>query len=63
MFWWTAVGTIAGVIGLILSVYVVIVARGAREAAEAARSLGQKRNLVEELENANQKIQQVGNFI
>jgi len=63
MFWWTVVGTLASVVGVGVSVYVIFVARGARKAAEAARALGRKRDLVEELESASQKIQQVGNFI
>jgi hypothetical protein len=60
---WTVIGTLASVIGLGLGVYVIIVARGAREAAQAARVVARRRNLVEELESASQKVQQVGNFI
>ena len=63
MLWWTVIGTLASVIGLGIGAYVIVVARGAREAAQAANALGRKRNLAEELESASQKIQQVGNFI
>jgi hypothetical protein len=63
MLWWTVIGTVASVIGLGVGIYVIVVARGAREAAQAASALGRKRNLAEELESASQKIQQVGNFI
>ena len=63
MFWWTVIGTVASAIGLGVGVYVIFVAKGAREAAEAARALARKRSLVEELEGASQKIQQVGQFI
>src|SRR4029077_11184510 len=60
---WTVIGTLAGVAGLAVGVWTLVVARGAREAAQAARKLARQRNLVEELEGASQKIQQVGNFI
>jgi hypothetical protein len=63
MLWWTVIGTLASVFGLGAGIYVIIVARGAREAAQAARAFARKRNLVDELEGASQKIQQVGNFI
>jgi hypothetical protein len=63
MLWWTVIGTLASIAGLGVGIYVVIVARGARAAAESARSMARKRNLVDELEAASQKIQQVGNFI
>jgi len=61
--WWTVTGTLAGVAGFGLSIWVLVVARGARDAAQAARTLAQRRSLVEELEGAFQKVQQVGNFI
>jgi len=48
MIWWTVIGTLASVIGLGVGIYVIYVARGAREAAQAARALARKRNLVEE---------------
>lgn len=60
---WTVSGAIATFIGLGTTIYVAIVARGAREAAQAARALARRRNLVEELESASQKIQQVGQLI
>jgi hypothetical protein len=51
------------VLGLIITVRVLFVARGARKAAEDARSLARKRNLVEELDDASHKLQQVGIFL
>lgn len=63
MDWWTVIGTVASVVGLAISIWVLVVAKDARDAAKAARSFARKRNLVEELEGASQKIQQVGNFI
>lgn len=56
-------GNIASAWGLAIGVYVLIVAQGARRAAEQARQLGRARGLLEELEEANKKIQQVGVFI
>jgi len=60
---WTVTGTIASVAGLGVSIWVLRVAKDAREAAQGARSHARKRNLIEELDSAYQKIQQVGNFI
>lgn len=60
---WTVIGTVASLAGLALGLYVMIVARGAREAAQAARALARRRSLVEELEGASKRVQQVGNFI
>lgn len=57
------VGAIASVAGLFLSWYVLRVAKGARKAAREAKALARKRNLVEELDDASQKLQQVGNFL
>lgn len=64
IFVWTAVGTLASVIGVALSIYVVRVTRGARRAARAAERAVQvstrKRGLVEELENVHHKADQLG---
>jgi len=64
---WTFVdgnwGNIASAWGLSVGVYVLMVAQGARRAAEQARQLGRARGLLEELEEANKKIQLVGVFI
>jgi hypothetical protein len=59
----TIIGTVASVAGLGISIYLIFVTQAARDAARDARSLARKLNLVEELENASQKIQQVGSFI
>ena len=60
---WTIVGTLASLAGLGISVYLIFVTRAARDAARGARAFARKMNLVEELESASQKIQQVGTFI
>jgi hypothetical protein len=63
-FVWTAVGTVASVIGVLLSMYVIRVTKGAREAARAAQrsvqASARKRGLVEELENVHHKADQLG---
>jgi len=67
MDWWTIVGTVASVIGVGISIYLITVTQAARDAAQsaaqAASATARRRDLVEELEAASQKIQQVGNFI
>jgi hypothetical protein len=60
---WTVTGTLASVAGVLMGIYVIHVTRDAREAAQAARTLAQKRGLIEELEDALQRIQQVGNLL
>jgi len=64
IFVWTAVGTVASVIGAALSIYVIRVTKGARRAARAAERAVQvsarKRGLVEELENVHHKADQLG---
>jgi hypothetical protein len=39
------------------------VARGAREAAEDARAVARRRSLIEELEEADRRIQEIGGFV
>lgn len=63
MDWWTITGTVVGVGALAVSIWVLVVAQGAREAAQAAQAFARRRDLVEELEGASEKIQQVGHFI
>ncbi len=53
------VSGLASIVGLGVTFYVLYVAKGARRAAEGAKLLAQRRNLVEELEEASQKLQQV----
>jgi hypothetical protein len=57
------IGGVASVFGLIITVRVLFVARGARKAAEDARTLARRRNLVEELDDASAKLQQIGIFL
>lgn len=60
-------GNIASAWGLVVGLYVLVVAQGARRAAkqatEQATQLGRTKGLLEELEEANKKIQQVSVFI
>jgi len=59
---WNVIGTIASVVGLLVGLWVLAVASGARDAANEARRLAQRKNLVEELEQASEKTQQLGIF-
>jgi hypothetical protein len=63
LFVWTVVGTIAAVLGTTLGVYVLWVTWGARKAARAAQSSARKRSLIEELEGASQKSNQLGDLL
>lgn len=55
-------GSIASVWGLGVSIYVLWVAKGARKAAEEARSAERVRTALEELEDAAEKCTQLGQF-
>ena len=57
------VGAVASVAGFFLSLYVLRIAKGAKKAAEEAKVLARKRDFVEELDAASQKLQEVGNFL
>jgi hypothetical protein len=63
MLWIDFSGAIASALGLITSIWVLLVARGARAAAEQARSVARRRNLLEELDAAEHKLQELGTFI
>ena len=56
-------GAIASVAGFFLSLWVLSVAKDARQAARAAMALAQKRDLAEELDYAPHKLQDLGNFL
>ncbi len=56
-------GNLASVAGLLVSLWVLRVAKSANEAAEEARVLARKRTLIEDLEDANTKIAQVGTLV
>lgn len=64
---WTVAGTIAGVVGVGISIYLIFVTKGARRAArearEAVRSATQQRSLIEELETVNHKADQLGALV
>lgn len=62
-FVWTAVGTVASIAGLGVGIWVLIVAKDAKVAAEAARALARRRNLAEELDDVSYKLQQLGHFL
>jgi hypothetical protein len=53
-------GNVASVAGLLVSIWVLIVARKAKQAAGEARSAARLKNLVEVVAEANAKLQQVG---
>jgi hypothetical protein len=57
---WTIVGTLASVGGVFLGVWVLLTAKGAKKAAEDALEQSRRRGLVEEIEEASRKIQQIG---
>ena len=56
-------GNLASVFGLGVSVWVLLVAQKAREAAEEARAFARLKSLLEELASANNKIELVGVFL
>lgn len=56
-------GDIASTAGFILSIWILFIAIKAREAAEAAKSGGRRRNLSEELQDAQRKSEQIGLFL
>ncbi len=56
-------GNLASVLGLGVSLWVLVVAQKARAAAEGARAVSRLKSLVEELEEASTRIQQVGIFL
>jgi len=64
---WTVLGTVASVLGVGVSIWLIFIAKGARKAAEDAEDTVQtytrKRGLVEELEAVNHKADQLGAFI
>jgi hypothetical protein len=60
---WTVTGTIASFLGLGLGIRVLYVATDARRAAREARSWARKKSLTEELQQAQQNIEQVGDFL
>lgn len=55
-------GDVASVAGLVISIWVLIVARGAKQAAEDARSAARLKSLVEVLEEARNRIQRIGDL-
>jgi hypothetical protein len=56
-------GNLCSVIGLVISAATLIVARGAKKAAEEARAEARRENLSDELESAQQKTEQIGNYL
>lgn len=55
-------GSIAAVLDVFLSLYVIVIATGARRAAEDAKSGERLRTALEELEDAAKKCTEVGQF-
>ena len=60
---WTIIGTVASVAGLGLGIWVLVVAKDARRAAREMRAWARKRTLAEELQQAQQYIEQIGDFL
>ncbi|MHB8754644.1 MAG: hypothetical protein ACYC92_06755 [Candidatus Acidiferrales bacterium] len=64
---WLAVqahwGDAASVVGLGVSVATLVVARGARAAAEAAKTEARRQNLVDEIQDAQKKAEQLGTYL
>ena len=56
-------GNLAGVWGLLLGFYLLLVATGARRAAEDARTMSRRQSLIEEMKEAENKAQQMGHFL
>lgn len=56
-------GNVASVVGLGISIWVLVVAQKAKQAAEEARSAARLKSLVEVLEEASAKAQQIGFFL
>lgn len=56
-------GNLASVLGLAVSTATFFVARWAKEAAEQAKAEARRRNLADELEEAQRKTEQVGSYL
>jgi hypothetical protein len=56
-------GNLATVIGLGISIWTLVVARGAKKAAQQARNEARRQKLTEELQSAVHKIEQLGHYI
>jgi hypothetical protein len=67
MFWLDLTGVVASIAGVIITLYTLRAAKGAREAAQAAARAAEltarRRNLVEELDDVSSKLQQLGHFL
>jgi hypothetical protein len=60
---WTIVGTVASLIGLALGLWVLSVAVDAKTAAQETRAWARKKSLSEELQQAQQHVEQIGDFL
>jgi len=60
---WTVAGTLASFAGVGVGVWTLLTARGAKHAAEIASKRARARDLLEELEAAEGKVQQLGIFL
>lgn len=56
-------GSLVSVVGLAVSVATLLVARWAKEAAEQAKGEARRRNLADEIEEAQRKTEQVGSYL
>ena len=56
-------GNLASVIGLVVSVATLVVATKAKAAAEAAKTEARRQNLVDEIQDAQKKAEQLGAYL
>ena len=56
-------GSMVSVVGVLLTIWTLVSARGAKAAAEEARAIARKRDLVEDLEDAASRMRQVGGWV
>lgn len=56
-------GNLFSVLGFMTSLGTLVVAKWAKEAAEQAKAEARRRNLADELEDAQRKTEQIGNYL
>lgn len=56
-------GNVFSVLGFLTSVFTLIVAKWAKDAAEEAKAESRRRNLADEIEEAQRKTEQIGTYL